>query len=64
MQIGLGITCSSWLYLLLVVVLMILLHANSSAEERFCLCRYGDEYQKYMNRTPRWIGLPKSQEKE
>jgi protein-S-isoprenylcysteine O-methyltransferase Ste14 len=64
MQIGLGITCSSWLYLLLVVVLMILLNANSSAEERFCLYRYGDEYQKYMNRTPRWIGTSKSQEKD
>ena len=63
-QIGLGIACSSWLYLLLVVVLMILLHANSSAEERFCIYRYGDAYQKYMNRTPRWIGIPKSQEKE
>jgi len=62
MQIGLGITCSSWLYLLLVVVLMILLQANSSAEERFCLYRYGDDYQKYMNRTPRWIGIPKSKE--
>ena len=62
MQIGLGITCSSWLYLLFVVVLMILLHANSSAEERFCLYRYGDGYQKYMNRTPRWVGIPKSKE--
>jgi protein-S-isoprenylcysteine O-methyltransferase Ste14 len=62
MQIGLAITCSSWLYLLLVMVLMILLHANSSAEERFCLYRYGGDYQKYMNRTPRWIGLPKSKE--
>ena len=62
MQIGLGITCSSWLYLLLVVVFMILLQANSSAEERFCLYRYGDDYQKYMNRTPRWIGIPKSKE--
>ena len=58
-QLGLGIACSSWLYLLLVVVLMTLLQANSSAEERFCLYRYGDEYQMYMNRTPRWIGIPK-----
>jgi len=61
MQIGLGITCSSWLYLLLVGVLMILLHTNSSAEERFCLYRYGDSYREYMNRTPRWIGIPKSE---
>ena len=60
LQIGLGIACASWLYLLLTVVLMILLNANSSAEERYCLYRYGNDYRKYMNRTPRWIGIPKS----
>jgi len=59
-QIGLGIACSSWLYLLLTAVLMILLNANSSAEKRYCLYIYGDDYRKYMNRTPRWIGIPKS----
>jgi len=64
MQIGLGIVCSSWLYILLTVVLMILLNANSSAEERYCLYRYGDNYRKYMNSTPRWIGIPKSKNKE
>jgi len=60
MQIGLGIACSSWLYLLLTAVLMILFNANSSAEERYCLYMYGDDYRKYMRRTPRWIGIPKS----
>ena len=64
MQIGLGIACSSWLYLLLTVVLTILLNANSSAEERYCLYRYGDDYRKYKNRTPRWIGIPKSEKKK
>ena len=58
MQIGLGIACSSWLYLLLTVALMILLNANLSAEERYCLYRYGDDYRKYKNNTPRWIGIP------
>ncbi|MHC3128903.1 MAG: isoprenylcysteine carboxylmethyltransferase family protein [Candidatus Bathyarchaeota archaeon] len=64
MQIGLGIACSSWLYLLLTVVLMILLNANLSAEERYCLYRYGDDYRKYRNSTPRWIGIPKSNKME
>jgi len=64
MQIGLGIACSSWLYLLLTVVLMILLNANLSAEERYCLYRYGDDYQKYRNSTPRWIGITKSSKME
>jgi protein-S-isoprenylcysteine O-methyltransferase Ste14 len=64
MQIGLGIASSSWLYLLLTVALMILLNANLSAEERYCLYRYGDDYQKYKNSTPRWIGIPKSEKRE
>ena len=64
MQIGLGIACSSWLYLLLTVVLMILLNANLSAEERYCLYRYRDDYRKYRNSTPRWIGIPKSSKME
>jgi len=64
MQIGLGIACSSWLYLLLTVALIILLNANLSAEERYCLYRFGDDYRKYKNITPRWIGIPKSDKKE
>ena len=59
MQIGLGIACASWLYLLLTVVLTILLNANLPAEERYCLYKYKDDYQKYLNSTPRWIGIPK-----
>jgi protein-S-isoprenylcysteine O-methyltransferase Ste14 len=61
--IGLGIACSSWLYLLLTVVLMIMFNALSPAEERFCLYMYGDDYRKYMNRTPRWIGIPNSEKR-
>jgi protein-S-isoprenylcysteine O-methyltransferase Ste14 len=60
MQVGLGISCSSWLYLLLTLVLLILLNENLSAEERYCLHRYGDSYPEYVNRTPRWIGIPKA----
>ena len=64
MQIGLGIACISWLYLLLTVMLLILLNANLSAEERYCLYKYGDNYRKYKNETPRWIGIPKSEKKD
>jgi protein-S-isoprenylcysteine O-methyltransferase Ste14 len=64
MQVGLGIACSSWLYLLLAVAMMILLNANLSAEERYCLYRFRDDYLKYKNRTPRWIGIPKSEKSD
>jgi protein-S-isoprenylcysteine O-methyltransferase Ste14 len=30
------------------------------AEERHCLKYYGNAYREYMNRTPRWLGIPKS----
>jgi protein-S-isoprenylcysteine O-methyltransferase Ste14 len=63
MFIGLGIACISWLYLLLTVILLILLNANLPAEERYCLYKYGDDYRKYKNTTPRWIGIPNSKEK-
>jgi protein-S-isoprenylcysteine O-methyltransferase Ste14 len=61
MQIGLGIICSSWLYLLLTLVLLILLNENLSAEERYCIYRYGDSYREYRNKTPRWLGIPKAE---
>ena len=28
------------------------------AEEQYCLTSYGKDYQDYVDRTPRWIGLP------
>jgi protein-S-isoprenylcysteine O-methyltransferase Ste14 len=60
MYIGVGVACSSWLFLLFILVLAVLLNANLPAEERYCFHIYGDDYKKYTNRTPRWIGTPKS----
>jgi len=28
-------------------------------EERHCLETYSEDYREYMNRTPRWIGIPR-----
>jgi protein-S-isoprenylcysteine O-methyltransferase Ste14 len=60
MQVSIAVACTSWLYLLLAVVLLILINAILSAEERYCLENFGDTYKKYMSRTPRWIGIPKN----
>jgi protein-S-isoprenylcysteine O-methyltransferase Ste14 len=57
--IGTGIACASWLFLLFTMPFVILWNILVSAEERFCLEKYGDAYQEYMERTPRWIGIPK-----
>ena len=61
--IGAGIASASWLFLLFSIVLIILSVILVIAEERFCLEKFGDAYREYMNRTPRWIGIPKSVKK-
>ncbi len=58
--IGIGIASASGLFLLLAVISIVLSVPIVPAEERQCLEKYGDTYRKYMNRTPRWIGIPKS----
>ena len=57
--VGASIASGSWILLLLSVVAVVLQRAQAVAEERGCLATYGDEYQEYLDRTPRWIGMPK-----
>ena len=64
MFIGIGIACASWLVLLLIAISIILQNILIDAEERWCLEKYGDAYREYMNRTPKWIGLPKSEKRD
>ena len=60
MFIGVSIACASWLFLLFTIVYTILPIISAGSEEQSCLNKYGDAYREYMDRTPRWIGLPKS----
>jgi protein-S-isoprenylcysteine O-methyltransferase Ste14 len=57
---GIGIASASGLFLLLIIVSIILSIITTPAEERFCYEKYGDAYRQYMERTPRWLGIPKS----
>ena len=58
--VGVGIAAASWVFLLIAVVYVIVPLLWVDAEERHCLKFYGDAYREYMDRTPRYIGLPKS----
>lgn len=62
--IGIGIACVSWLFLLLAAVFISLSSTSVVLEERFCLQKYGSAYREYMNRIPRWIGMPKSERRK
>ena len=60
LYVGIGTACASWVLLLCAVLWIVLWHTVVPAEERFLLEKYGDAYREYMNRTPRWLGIPKS----
>jgi protein-S-isoprenylcysteine O-methyltransferase Ste14 len=58
--IGAGIASTSWLFLLLSVILWIISHFSVITEERATAIKFGDAYSEYMKKTPRWFGIPKS----
>jgi len=63
--LGIGISGLSWVFLLCAVAWIILLHIGVvQSEEPSLIKKYGDAYREYMNRTPRWIGIPKSGKKD
>ena len=57
--LGTSIATASWVFLVLSVANIFWIRLETAVEERYCLEKYGQEYRKYMNRTPRWFGLPK-----
>jgi protein-S-isoprenylcysteine O-methyltransferase Ste14 len=59
--ISIGVASASWVYILLALISLALMrNALMIPEERQCCERFGNAYREYMNKTPRWIGLPKS----
>jgi len=63
LDFGIGLACASWVFILYAIVDLILMNTMLKAEERFLLDKYGDAYRDYMNMTPKWVGIPKSQKK-
>lgn len=60
MIISVGISCASWVVMLLAIIWIVFWQIAVPAEERFLIEKYGVSYRDYMNRTPRWIGITKS----
>jgi protein-S-isoprenylcysteine O-methyltransferase Ste14 len=54
-----GIASASWVFLLVFVVQSVSIRIAAVEEERFCLEKYGEAYREYIDKTPRWLGLPK-----
>jgi protein-S-isoprenylcysteine O-methyltransferase Ste14 len=60
MYLGIGIACASWVLMLCAVLWVVFFNIVIPTEEHFLIKQYGDTYLKYMKKTPRWIGIPKS----
>jgi protein-S-isoprenylcysteine O-methyltransferase Ste14 len=60
--LGVSIVSVSWVFLLLTLILGIGVTRPYfiKVEEAQCLGYYGATYREYMTRTPKWIGIPKS----
>jgi protein-S-isoprenylcysteine O-methyltransferase Ste14 len=57
---GVSIAAASWLFLLITVITFFLQRFQAIQEEGYCLKKYGAAYREYMDKTPRWIGIPKT----
>ena len=63
--LGISITCLSWVFVVCALAWVISFHIEVVRhEEPFLIEKYGDTYKEYMNKTPRWIGIPKSGKKD
>jgi protein-S-isoprenylcysteine O-methyltransferase Ste14 len=61
---GVSIASASWVFLLFPIVIGVGAVYFIKIEEAYTIGHYGKAYSEYMNRTPRWIGTPKSEKKE
>jgi protein-S-isoprenylcysteine O-methyltransferase Ste14 len=61
--ISISVMSFSWIFLLIAIIVAVLQLIAAPTEEKYCLNKYGKEYQEYMVKTPRWIGIPKLWEK-
>jgi protein-S-isoprenylcysteine O-methyltransferase Ste14 len=62
-SMGAGIATGSWLFIFFSIIMALCFYQEALIEEKYCLNRYGNRYQEYINITPGWIGLPKKYSK-
>lgn len=53
--LGVCIAIGSWFILLIILVFSSFIHLRIMAEEKTCLEQYGDSYQEYMEKVPRYF---------
>jgi protein-S-isoprenylcysteine O-methyltransferase Ste14 len=62
--LGASIASASWVFLLFPIIVGVGAVYFIRIEEAQCLGHYGAAYREYMDRTSRWIGIPKSETRD
>jgi protein-S-isoprenylcysteine O-methyltransferase Ste14 len=62
--LGVSIASASWVFLLFPMIVGFGVAYFIKIEEAQCIGHYGNAYREYMDRTPRWIGIPKSEKRD
>ncbi len=62
--LGASIASTSWVFLLFPIIIGVGAVYFIKIEEAQCIGHYGNAYREYMNRTPRWMGIPKSEKRD
>ena len=57
--LGSGFAAASWMFVVLAFVMAGCFYQEALLEERYCLSQFTRTYEEYMQRTPRWLGVPK-----
>jgi len=58
--LSISIMSCSWIFLFILIFTIIHILLAVPAEEKYCLNKYGAEYQEYLETTPRWFGIQKN----
>jgi protein-S-isoprenylcysteine O-methyltransferase Ste14 len=60
--LGVSVVSASWVFMLFTIITGVGVTRPYAVkiEEAQCIGHYGAAYLEYMNRTPRWLGIPKS----
>ena len=57
--LSVGLSSASWIFWLVSATWLVIMCFAAVDEERYCLKKYGNTYREYMDRTPRWLGVPR-----
>lgn len=57
MWIGIGVVSGTWIVIICTILFAVVSYPSLTAQEQYCLEKYGDGYKEYIKRTRRYFGM-------